>query len=189
MSLGLRTSGRAAKPLHATFEKELDEMDILSLGTERDVKPPAVKKLRERHHALARYLAEGKSESEAAILCRYDISRVSILKGDPAFLDLIEHYRGIVNEQFVDFQVKLKELAIDAALALQERLEENPDDIADGMLLRIVEVGADRTGHGPSQKSELNVKIGLADRISGARERQLAMRVLKDVTPQEDSDG
>jgi len=51
---------------------------------------------------------------------------------------------------------------------------------------QIIQVGADRTGHGPSQKVEHNHKVGLADRLMSAASR--AARA-KDVTPSEIEDG
>ena len=46
-------------------------------------------------------------------------------------------------------------------------------------------LSADRTGFGPSQKTEVNVKVGLADRLAQARERILLAR---DVTPRDEVD-
>lgn len=185
MNLGLRTTGRAAKALSAEVERELTSEDIDSLLSERGTKPPTVIAMRERHHALARLIAEGRTASEAAALMRYTQSRVSILLSDPAFQELITHYREIVNEQFVDFQKKLADLSIDAATILQERMEDDPDKLSDALLLQVVTVGADRTGHGPSQKSEVNVKIGLANRLAVAAER---MAQMKNITPPEEGD-
>lgn len=182
MGLGLRTTGRASKALSAEVERDLDMDDVASLLEEKGVQAPQIVHIRERHHALARHIAEGKKPGEAAILCRYSQSRMSILLGDPAFTELVAHYRTIVDEQFVDFQAKLAELAIDASGVLQDRLEQNPDEISDALLLRIIEVGADRTGHGPSQKTEVNMKIGIAERLASAVRRQGA---LVDITPME----
>lgn len=184
MTLGLRTTGRASKPITAEMERELGLDDVESLLTERGVEAPTIKEFRERHHALARLIAEGKKPGEAAILMRYTQSRMSVLLSDPAFQELVAHYRELVNEKFVDFQAKLAELALDAAHILQARMEDKPDDLSDALVLQIIQVGADRTGHGPSSKSEVNVKVGLADRLAEATRRsQLAMR---DVTPEDD---
>lgn len=185
MSLGLRTTGRTSKALSAEVERELGFNDVSSLLSERGVQAPQIVQLRERHHALARHIAEGKRPGEAAILCRYSQSRMSVLLDDPAFKELVAHYRDVVNVEFVDFQKKLADLAIDAASILQDRMEEKPDELSDALLLQVVTVGADRTGHGPSQKTEVNVKIGLAGRIASAHERALRAR---DVTPSEDAE-
>ena len=183
MTLGLRTSGRAKKPMLAEMERELGLDDVESLLAEKGVQAPLIKEFRERHHALARLIAEGRKPGEAAILQRYSQSRMSVLLADPAFQELVSHYRTIVNEEFVDFQAKLSELALDAAMILQSRMEESPDDMSDALVLQIVQVGADRTGHGPSSKTEVNVKVGLADRLAEATRRsQSAMR---NITPEE----
>lgn len=182
MTLGLRTTGRASKAVSAELERELGLDDVAALLEEKGVQAPQIKEFRERHHALARHIAEGKRPGEAAILCRYSQSRMSVLLADPAFMELVAHYREIVNEEFVDFQSKLAELALDGALILQSRMEEKPDDMSDALLLQIVQVGADRTGHGPSQKIEHNHKIGLAERLMSANARAQKAR---DVTPKE----
>lgn len=187
MGRQLGASGRAPKELIAELEGELDFSDLDLLATEKGTEAPKIVKLRERHHALARHLAEGKTQNEAALLTRYDPSRVSVLLGDPAFNDLVAHYREQVNREYVDFQRKLAELGVDAAHVLQERIEEKPEEISDALLLRLVEVSADRTGHGPSSKTEVNVKVGIAARLSEARERSLA--AMRDVTPKEIDDG
>lgn len=182
MGLGLRTTGRAAKAVSAEFERDLDMDDVSSLLGEKGVQAPLIKEFRERHHALARLIAEGRRPGEAALMCRYSQSRMSVLLADPAFRELVEHYRVMVNEKFVDFQEKLGELALDAALILQSRMEDKPEDLSDALVLQIIQVGADRTGHGPSQKVEHNHKVGLADRLMSAASR--ASRA-KDVTPLE----
>lgn len=181
MGLGLRTTGRAKKAITAELERELGLDDVESLLTEKGVAAPQIKEFRERHHALARHIAEGKKPGEAAILCRYSQSRMSILLADPAFNELVAHYRTMVNEKFSEFQEKLAELALDAAHILQDRMEDRPEDLSDALVLQIIQVGADRTGHGPSQKTEVNVKVGLADRLASATRRIQSMR---DVTPE-----
>lgn len=182
MTLGLRTTGRAAKAISAEVERELGLDDISALLEEKGVQAPQIKEFRERHHALARHIAEGKKPGEAALLCRYSQSRMSVLLADPAFQELVAHYQVMVNEKFVDFQEKLSELALDAALILQSRMEDKPEDLSDALVLQILQVGADRTGHGPSQKTEVNVKVGLANRLLSANERS---QRAKDITPQE----
>lgn len=184
MSLGLRTSGRAKKPMLAELERELDMDDLESLLEEKGVQAPKIKEFRERHHALAKLIAEGRKPGEAAILQRYSQSRMSVLLADPSFRELVAHYQEIVNEEFVDFQAKLSELALDAAMILQSRMEDKPEDLSDALVLQIVQVGADRTGHGPSQKTEVNVKIGLAERLAEATRR--SRQAMIDITPEQE---
>lgn len=174
MQAPFRTSGRAAKPVDAVEVRELGEADIALLETERGVKAPPLKRLGERHHALARCLASGMSPANAAISCGYAPSRVSILQADPAFRDLLAFYRADVNDKYLDMHGVLAGLSIDAAMELRERLEEDmaaeDKKMSVTALIELTKLGADRTGFGP-QSSQLNVNVDLADRLQAARER------------------
>lgn len=174
----IRTSGRAAKPLEIEFVRALEPADLPLLQLERGTTPSPIKRLRERHHALARNLASGMTESDAAAICGYDIARVSILKGDPTFRELIEFYREDVTKQYAQLHETLAGMSLDAALLLRERLEEKGEDIAIDKLIEVVKMGADRTGFGPSSKQEVNVNVNLASRLEEARKR-VAQRTLE----------
>lgn len=145
-----RVKGRARKPLSASLVRQLEEADMALLGAEKGSQPPALKRLSERHHALARNLASGMSEGEAAIVCGYNISRVSILKNDPAFNELLSFYQGEVDLQYRDLHERLSGLALDAADELSTRLEDEPEKFSIGQLMEVTKLGADRTGHGPN---------------------------------------
>lgn len=167
-----RTRGRAAKPVTASVVRELDAADLTLLQEEKGSSAPALKRLSERHHALARNLASGMSPSEAAITCGYSTSRVSILQDDPAFQELLAFYRADVEHQYRDLHTRLSGLALDAADELAARLEEDPESVSIGQLMEITKMGADRTGFGPqSSSTNLNVNVDLASRLQAARER------------------
>lgn len=173
MEVGIfRTTGRAARPIVATTLRELETVDLLALGEEKGSEAPAIKRLSDRHHALARNLASGMGESEAAIMCGYAASRVSILKDDPAFKELLAFYRNDVSAQYRDLHQRLSGLAMDAAEELSDRLEAAPEDISVGQLMEITKMGADRTGYGPQTSStNVNINVDLASRLQKARER------------------
>lgn len=174
-----RTRGRASRPVGAEVVRELDRADLTLLGDEKGSRPPALKRLSERRHALARNLAGGMSPSEAAIICGYCLSRVSILQDDPAFKELLQFYRADVEAQYRDLHVRLSGLALDAADELTTRLEETPEDISIGQLLEITKMGADRTGFGPqSSSTNVNLNVDLAGRLEAARKR-VAARTLE----------
>lgn len=167
-----RTRGRAARPVTAVVVRPLDRNDLTFLAEEKGSAAPAIKRLSERHHALARNLASGMKPGEAALICGYVSSRVSILQADPAFKELVEFYRRDVTAQYRDLHQRLGGLAMDAAEELAERLEETPEDLSIGQLMEITKMGADRTGYGPqSSTTNLNINIGAADRLKAARER------------------
>lgn len=180
-----RTRGRAAKPVVAAVVRELDAADLVLLKAEKGSKPCAIKRLTERHHALARNLASGMPISEAGLLQGYSISRVSILQNDPAFKELLEFYREDATRPYRDLHTRLAGLSLDATEELALRLEEDiqTEEIKDkkisiGQLMEITKLGADRTGFGPQSSSmNLNVNVDMAGRLEAARKR-VAMRKL-----------
>lgn len=172
-----RTRGRAPAPIVAAVVRELDRSDLILLDTEKGSKPSAVKRITERHHALARNLANGMSEQEAATFCGYSSSRISILKSDSAFKELLEFYREDAQRPYRDLHARLAGLSMDAAEELAFRLEDDmqTEELKDkkltvGQLMEITKLGADRTGHGPSS-SQLNINVDLAGRLEAARKR------------------
>src|SRR6056297_3401108 len=105
MDLGLNIvnlgAGRPRKPLEAEAVRPLEQADLeLASTVERNSQPPAIKRITDRHHALARLLAAGTPEGEAALILGYDNSRVSILKQSPAFQELLDLYRAEVDREF-----------------------------------------------------------------------------------------
>lgn len=175
-----RVNGRASRLESAVQVRELDATDVALLSEERGIKPPPLKRLSERHHALARCLASGMEDGDAAITCGYVTSRVSILRADPAFQELLAFYRQDVNSKYLDMHGVLAGLSLDAAMELRERLEAEmqSDDktISFGQLSELVKLGADRTGFGP-QSSQLNVNVDLAGRLEAARKRVEQRRI------------
>lgn len=188
LTVPIRLSGRAPKPLVSSEVRELRPDDFALLATERGIEPAPLKRLGERHHALARLLAQGVSPGEASIVTGLSSSRISILKGDPTFKELVEFYRERVDEQYLDMHATLAGLSLDAASRLRERLEDDDEDkLTIGQLIEITKLGADRTGFGPKSESTVNVNIGLAEKMQAARERAEARRQAIDITPVKDA--
>lgn len=160
--------------MSAVQVRELDEVDIALLQEERGIKAPPLKRLSERHHSLARCLASGMEDGDAAITCGYVPSRISILKADPAFQELLVFYRAGVTEKYLDMHGVLAGLSLDAAMELRERLEDDisaeEKKISVTQLMELTKLGADRTGYGP-QSSQVNVNVDLAGRLEAARKR------------------
>ena len=167
-----RTSGRAAAPLAAEVVRGLTAVDLSALADEKGSKPSAIKRISDRHHALARNLASGMSEGDAAVTVGLSISRVSILKADPAFQELLAFYREGVTTVYRDVHEKLSGVAATALAVIEDRLEDAPDEISMNALLEIAKLGADRTGHGPqSSNTNVNINIDMASRLEAARKR------------------
>lgn len=146
-----RTTGRARRTVTAEVVGELTIEELSMLSEEKGSEPSALKRLSQRHHSLARILASGAAPGQAAVLCGYTNSRVSILLEDPAFRELLEFYKSGVEEKYYDLHEQLAGIAGDAAMELQERLEIEPEKLSVGQLIELTKMGADRTGHGPTK--------------------------------------
>lgn len=143
------------------------------------------KKLSERHHAVARALAKGMPIGMVADLFGYTTVRLRTLQDSPAFKDLMAIYQD-EEEQMLDvLQARMLGLAREAVGELHTRLEESPEKVTTPQLLQILTVTADRVGHGPSSRQEVNVNLNLAARLDAARQRARAAMLARDVTPDE----
>lgn len=131
-----------------------------------------LKRLSDRHHALARALASGMKAGHAGLTVGYTASRVSILQADPAFKELLNFYREDTEANYRDLHERLGGLAYDAAEELAQRLEDDPDAVSVGQLMEITKLGADRTGFGPqSSNTQVNINVDLATKLEAARKR------------------
>jgi hypothetical protein len=183
----IQRPGRRPAPLHGSVVRALTPEDLQLLGEARGIEAPPLQRITERHHALARALASGLSEGEAAALVGYDQSRVSILKGTPAFRELLELYRERKDAEFAEMHSMLAGLSKDAALELRARLEENPEQLSVGQLLQTLQLAADRTGFGPTSKQETTIRVDLGARLEAARARaRAAQQPILDITPNEE---
>lgn len=171
----IQTVGRPRKRIEYEVLGELTLEDLEGLGVEKGLKSLSpVKRISDRHHALARCIASGVTDFEASVVTGYCLGRIRGLKQDPAFKELVTFYRGAVIEKFADLHERLAGLAVDAADLLRDRMEDSPEEISTGQLTELVKMGADRTGHGPSNTT-VNVNIGLASRLEAARKRVLTL--------------
>lgn len=190
VDLGLditRTRGRAPKPVPAVELRDLTDADLALLDTEKGVRAPTIKKLKESHHALARALASGMRPAEAAQVTGYSLSRISIIQADPAFKDLMEVYRAEVGEAYDVLHGKMAAMAVDAVEEMHERLLDDPTEFSTNQLLDVAKTFADRTGFGPATKSTtVNVNVDLANRLEAGRRRADEMR-LKLISPEPQS--
>jgi hypothetical protein len=172
LDFDIHLGGRAPKSVEAEVVRELRESDLALLSVERGIAPSHVQRISSRHHALARSLATGMSALEASLVCGYTPSRISVLRSDPAFEELVAHYTKLSSEATVDLQQRMATLAVEAADVMADRLETAPETFANGELHDLLKLAADRTGHGPASKTtNVNVNVNLGDRLRAARER------------------
>jgi hypothetical protein len=131
--------GARAAPLAVSVKREITPADLeaLARSTPPATPPRPLQRLRTAHHSLAMALAAGKSNEEAALTTGYDPARISVLKADPAFADLVAYYQQQREVQFVDVNARLAQVAMSAAEELQERLDEKPETFTNGQLREI----------------------------------------------------
>lgn len=151
--------------------RELVPEDIAKLGQGDGIDVPSVKRIKDSHHAVARLIADGLREIEIALITGYTPARITQLKRDPAFQELIAFYRANVDLARQDLHDRLASLSFDAAQELGRRLEEDPDNFSLKELMSVIAMTADRTGFGPKTTTNINVNVGLASRLEEARKR------------------
>lgn len=179
MSLDLktiRTRGRASStPLvlatRALSAAELEARSAREVG----IQAAPLKRLQSRHRDIARELASGATTSEVAAKYGITASRVSVLKSDPSFQDLI-HYFTTRREEARDYEMQeLRGLHSHATSTLIEVFEDDEQKakLDPEFVLKVMKETADRIGLGPSTKQETNVNINFGDRLDAARKRVL----------------
>jgi hypothetical protein len=114
------------------------------------------------------------SATEAGLCTGYTASRISVLRGDPSFEELIAFYTQAKDVKVRDLNEKLVDVASEAAAILLDRMDLDPDKLNEDFLLDAVKVGADRTGFGPKQ-TNVNVNVNMGDKMKIARERATLM--------------
>lgn len=138
--------------------------------------PTGLKAVRTRHHRLAALLAQGCRPAEASLLTGFAPATISTLQSDPAFKELLEHYRAQDEVVWVDFRRALAGLSEDALDELRARLRDVPESFTNKDLMELLRSTADRSGHGPATKTEatVNVAVGLADAMDRIIEGEVA---------------
>lgn len=163
----LLSPGRSQKAISATVSRELTLPDLERLGEHRHTAAPDIKRISDRHHTLAKLLATGTTEAEAAIITGYSASRISILKSSPAFMELLDLYRKEADRQFTSIFDNMAGLARDAVMELRERLEEDPDTFSHRELLSLSTELSDRAAGQEEGQGRAPMRIELVGRIAG----------------------
>lgn len=150
--------------------------DELALLKEKRNNPPQpfIQRLRDPHHKLARLIAIGHTQTAAGRLSGYSVSSVTRLMQDPAFSNLVEHYRQTVKQSFVEEVDEYHELIlgnmVKAERHIAERIEQVEEDnellpIKDA--LAISRDAADRMGYGKRQ-TNTNINVDFAASLEKA---------------------
>lgn len=155
-------------------------LDLEIAGVVRDLQEGEVgerprvslKRLRDSHHAVARMMALGLTEAQVSLQTGYALSRLSVLKQDKSFAELVEFYRRDKDSVSESIEDKMMLMLRDFMQAAHEELLDD-EEIPFPQKLEALKLLADRTGFAPVQRSitkNLNVNIG--ERLDAARKRK-----------------
>lgn len=169
--------GKGRRPAPITYgpPRHLSESDIASMwdhtgSGQKGV--PRIKTLRYNHHLLAKAVASGKSLLECSNLCGLTVARISDLKNDPAFQELVSFYAEELNEVYVDVHQRMAALGTSVLEELQDRFDAEPEKFTKRELMDLFTTMADRSiatakgGPNPQQVIATGNGAGLALQIN-----------------------
>lgn len=176
-----RGAAVGADEVDLTVVGELEEAELgdLELGRPGFRGPPAVQRLRDTHHGLARALASGMTQGEAGRVAGYTATRVSMLMQDPAFEELVASYRAVEDELWRNEQAAIQENAY-ATLAMGLRMKRDKLEEADEAgelpshheLDNTIRIMGEFTGLSAARRTvNTNVNANLGDLLAAARQR------------------
>ena len=174
MARNINTKGLHHQP-EVSDIRSLTRADLAVLAVKRP--PNSLQTLRDTHHRAARAVAAGLRGEELASRTGYSYQRVYLLQQDPAFMELVAHYRAIITAEWaasVDPVIEyMSTNALKAQAMLSDKLDaaaENNEFLPTRDLLGIAELGLDRTGYGKVNKN-VNVNVDFAAQLEAARKR------------------
>jgi hypothetical protein len=177
-TLGL---GRPQHGVSVEIVRELTTADLVGLAHPRGVATPHVKRLTDMHHYIARLVAQGEAGYAIALATGYSESRISILKADPAFQELVaskrEEVEAIRLDVFRQTQAKAAAASMDGLDQMHDRILSG--ELADRDLAEYTFKLMDRTGHGPQSKTQnTNITLNYAEKLAAGRLRGDALDAL-----------
>lgn len=138
---------------------------------------PALQKLRDSHHAVARLLASGLTNIDVAARTGYSLTSIVNLKQAPAMVELIARYRAELNESWHKSADAYHELIYSNQMKAERQICDKLDEADDAgellptrELLAIARDAADRTGYG-KRSTNVNVNIDFAAKLEAAIRR------------------
>lgn len=159
--------------------RALNKDDLEKLQEKREPVTSPMVRIRDSHHMLARMLAAGMTTAEIARRGLYSTTRIGMLRRDPTFQELIEHYRAKIDESFLRNIDEFFDIATSNMLRAErmiadrlEDIEEDPDakPIPLRDLMAISRDAADRFGYGKKQ-TNVNVNLDFASKLERAVKR------------------
>lgn len=158
--------GRRPAPIIYGPPRPLSELDIASMWDAQATGlkgVPRLKTLRYNHHMLAKAVASGKTLLECSQLCGLTVHRISDLKNDPAFQELVSFYSDELAEVYVDVHQRMAALGTSVLEELQDRFDSEPDQFTKRELMELFTTMADRsiaTAKGGPSPQAANLSAG-----------------------------
>lgn len=158
----------------SALDLQLDE-----LLPKRKSVPQLLLKVRTTHHEIARLLALGLKDIDISRTLGYSQSRISILKNDPLFKELLDHYVTMRDGVVLNVGARLESMSVTALELIQERMLDDPESISMKDLQGIAELSLDRSGHGKTSTVNVNtVSVQTLAEIKASIEQEHRGRVL-----------
>lgn len=161
----------------ATVDREIGQDDLEAWkeakGPREQKESLPIGQVRDRHHWLARLMAAGYGPTKAALQIGMHPNWASILQDDPTFKELLAEYREQAHQKWDGFLEEMVANGFRAELEIADRLqdEETRQNLTIKELNDIARTRADRTGRGPSSKTEHEHRVtGLEDLTPEERE-------------------
>jgi hypothetical protein len=139
--------------------------------------------IRDTHHRVARAVAAGLTNAEVALATGYSLGRITTLKADPAFQQLIADYRGLVTAEYVRSVDNFMEIAtanmLKAEVMISDKIDaaiEADEPLPMRDLIAITSDRADRFGYGKTQRN-VNINVDFAAQLEAARKRSSGARL------------
>lgn len=133
------------QPFSLEFVRNLTPADEAAAQLALPAQANAAVRLRGAHHALARLLAGGMRDYEAAYATGYSPGYISSLRKDPAFAELMSHYQDQAIHEYIDAHKQLANLGTTVLEILQERVETEGDKLGIKTLTDIAAMALDRS--------------------------------------------
>jgi len=171
---------KAHQIITCTIEGILEEDDVRALLMQRsdageDATPsPAapepenprdLKRIKEKHHSVARLIAGGLPQRMVASLSGYNEQYLSVLLNNPSMVELVSLYRIQYGKSAEIITERLRTVGTQAL----ERLEERIPSMGDNELIQTAKLGLDRAGHGPTTTQHSITESHLFDHADLAR--------------------
>jgi hypothetical protein len=136
-----------------------------------------IKSIRDSHHTIAWLLALGKTDIDVAREVGISVTRVSQLKQDPTFRELLATYRADISLARREHVDALASLATSNMLKAERQIADTLDEAdAEGKVIplrdltRITADRMDRFGYG-KHSSSTNINVGFAAKLEAAISR------------------